>query len=612
MTAEAPGHPERTEAHLKPETWRAVNTAQVRKAISEFAHERLIEPEHERSEGPWGRYVLRADRRGIEYRFWARLLCLDHWHIDQHSIEKHEDGRSVPIDAMSFIVEFAESIGIGPNVLPTYLEEIAATLYARAYKQDTQRFSATELTRAGFQEVEAAMREGHPAFVANSGRIGFDTNDYRAYAPEAATPFSLIWLAAHRGRTSFSSVKDLGYEDLIQRELDAATLESFEKELRQRGLEPEAYLLVPAHPWQWYNKLSYMFAPDLASGDLVCLGYGADEYLAQQSIRTLFNVSHPQKHYVKTALSVLNMGFMRGLSPHYMRATPAINEWIHRLIDGDSYLRSKGFSILREVAAVGYRQPHYERVTKKDSPYKKMLAALWRESPVPRLEPGQRLMTMAALLHTDRDDRALLPALIQSSDADTDTWLRRYLDCYLSPVLHCFYAHDLVFMPHGENVILVLENNVPVRAIMKDIGEETAILNEDARLPEEVGRLATSVPEESKVLSIFTDVFDGVLRFIAHVLVEHCDYPQERFWELVAECVLAYQRAHPELAEKFERHDLFAPEFRRSCLNRLQLNNNQQMIDLDDPAANLQFAGMLENPIAAFKAAGHELEGQRV
>ena len=32
----------------------------------------------------------------------------------------------------------------------------------------------------------------------------------------------------------------------------------------------------------------------------------------------------------------------------------------------------------------------------------------------------------------------------------------RYLDAYLAPLLHCFYAHDLAFMPHGENVILVL------------------------------------------------------------------------------------------------------------------------------------------------------------
>jgi hypothetical protein len=36
----------------------------------------------------------------------------------------------------------------------------------------------------------------------------------------------------------------------------------------------------------------------------------------------------------------------------------------------------------------------------------------------------------------------------------------------------------------------------------------------------------------------------------------------------------------------------------QSCLNWLQLSNNQQMVDLADPAKNLKFAGTLKNPIS--------------
>ena len=68
-------------------------------------------------------------------------------------------------------------------------------------------------------------------------------------------------------------------------------------------------------------------------------------------------------------------------------------------------------------------------------------------------------------------------------------------------------------MPHGENLILVLEDHVPVRVLMKDIGEEAVILDAEAKIPEAVGRLAVSVPDELKVLSIFTDVFDGFFRY---------------------------------------------------------------------------------------------------
>lgn len=51
---------------------------------------------------------------------------------------------------------------------------------------------------------------------------------------------------------------------------------------------------------------------------------------------------------------------------------------------------------------------------------------------------------------------------------------------------------------------------------------------------------------------------------------------------------------------------LFAPTFRHSCLNRLQLRDTRQMVDLTDQAGSLQFAGCLDNPVSdgAASAAG--------
>ena len=52
-------------------------------------------------------------------------------------------------------------------------------------------------------------------------------------------------------------------------------------------------------------------------------------------------------------------------------------------------------------------------------------------------------------------------------------------------------------------------------------------------------------------------------------------------------------------ADRFERHDLFADEFALSCLNRLQLRDSRQMVDLADPAGSLQLVGTLDNPLRA-------------
>ena len=116
--------------------------------------------------------------------------------------------------------------------------------------------------------------------------------------------------------------------------------------------------------------------------------------------------------------------------------------------------------MLREIAAIGYTGDAYHRLASR-SPYRKMIAALWRESPVPLVADGERLMTMAALLHRDADGRSLAAAMIEASSLDAVSWLRCYLHAYLRPIAHCLLAHDLAFMPHGENLVLVLRDQVP-------------------------------------------------------------------------------------------------------------------------------------------------------
>ncbi|MEW1860141.1 IucA/IucC family siderophore biosynthesis protein [Streptomyces sp. NPDC088194] len=631
-------------AHLNPELWARATRHLVRKALAEFAHEKLLTPARDEERGS-GWYTVRSDDGGTAYRFRADRLALDHWHLDPASLTRTREsaqspaapdpiGEDMPLDALAFFAEFRASLALGDDVLPLYLEEITSTLASLAYKYgkhtgdgttagpgtpgaDGTRHapgapatpatpSAAALSRAPFQTVEAAMLEGHPCFVANSGRIGFGAHDLAVYTPEAATPVRLTWLAAHRDRARFSVGAGLSYDDLIAGELDASTRERFARTLRDLGLDPADYLLIPAHPWQWEHRLATTFAGEVAQRHLVHLGPGDDTHLAQQSVRTFFNADHPERHYVKTALSVLNMGFLRGLSAAYMAGTPAINDWVADLVAADPTLTAARFSILRERAAVGYHPLPYEAATEPGSPYRKMLAALWRESPVPGLGPGRSAATMASLLHVDPDGGSFAAALIARSGEPPERWLRGYLDAYLVPVVHCMYAHRLAFMPHGENVILVLDADGRVeRVVFKDIAEEIVVMDPKADLPPEVRRVRADIPDDEQALCVFTDVFDCFLRFLSAILHTGRVLDQDAFWRTVAECVADYQRAHPELAGRFRRHDLFAPSFARSCLNRLQLRNNRSMVDLADPSAALQFVGILDNPLAAHPFGPH-------
>ena len=610
-------------AHLNADAFAVVQRHLVAKALSEFAHERLITPVRVSADagdasadaGPTsaaageggpasadagnGTWELAVDG-GTRYTFTARLLPLEHWVIDEDSITRRRDGAEAALDVQELVVELQEDLALPEDLISTYLEELASTLAGAAFKLEDARAGkrpdARGLVDADFQTTEAAMTEGHPGFLANNGRIGFGLSDFRRWAPENGELNRLEWIAVRREHSHLSLGVGLAEADHLGQALSEAERELFDTRIRAAGQDPEDFHLMPIHPWQADHRLAITFAADIARGDLLPLGAGLDEHQAQQSLRTFFNHSRTGP-YVKVALAVQNMGFLRGLSPKYMRDTPAINDWVADLIDSDDTFAEAGFRVLRERAALGYTGDVYHR-TKETNPHRKMLAALWRENPLEKIAPGQKLITMAALLHRDHEGRSFVAELIGASGLEPDDWVRSCLRAYLRPLVHALLAHDLVFMPHGENLILVLDDNSVTGAFMKDIGEEVAVLGH-RELPDEVERIRAVVSGEEKALSVFTDMFDGVLRHLSGILDVDGLLDAGRFWQLVAEVLDDYESDHPEHARGVSGDvDLRAPRFAHSCLNRLQLRNTKQMVDIGNQAESLLYAGTMPNPVA--------------
>ena len=606
-------------AHLNSDAFAVVQRHLVAKALSEFAHERLIHPVSVGAGGgaaangnahadggaasanfegqTWELNIDGASR----YTFTARVLPLEHWVIDETSITRWRDGTEVPLDAQELVVELQDALSIPEDLISTYLEELASTLAGAAFKLEDARAGrrpdARTLADADFQTTEAAMTEGHPGFLANNGRIGFGLSDFRKWAPENGELNRIEWVAVRRELSHLSLGDGLDEESHLGEAISEAERDLFGSRIRAAGQDPADFHLMPIHPWQADHRLAITFAADIARGDLLPLGEGLDKHQAQQSLRTFFNHSRIGAPYVKVALAVQNMGFLRGLSPKYMRDTPAINDWVAGLVGPDPTFAEAGFRVLRERAALGYTGDVYHQ-TKETNPHRKMLAALWRENPVSRIEPGPKLITMAALLHRDHQGVSLAGELISASGLSAAAWLRSYLRAYLKPLVHALLAHDLVFMPHGENLILVLDEHVVTGAFMKDIGEEVAVLGH-RELPADVERIRAVVSGEEKALSVFTDIFDGVLRHLSGILDADGLLPADRFWAIVAETLDEYEAEHPDAARGVSGDvDLRADHFAHSCLNRLQLKNTKQMVDIGNQAESLLYAGTMPNPVA--------------
>jgi siderophore synthetase component len=331
------------------------------------------------------------------------------------------------------------------------------------------------------------------------------------------------------------------------------------------------------HDWQWEHVVVPLFAPALAAGDLVVLGQGPDEYLPQQSIRTLTNVSAPRRHHLKLPLSILNTLVWRGLPTERTLAAPRVTEFLGGIVAGDPFLGAdRRLVLLGEVASLAVPHPDYETLPGAPYQYRELLGCIWRESLHGKLPPGERAMTMAALLHRDRRGTPVLAALVERSGLAAEAWLAELFEAVLPPLLHMLYRYGTVFSPHGENAILVHRDGVPTRLAIKDFVDDVNV--SDQPLPELRAALAPDVaavllaePPEWLCQFLWAGLFVGHLRHLADLAEDHLGVGERRFWTMTRAAVLGYQDRFPELADRFKTFDLLTPRFAKICLNRNRL-----------------------------------------
>ncbi|WP_405805676.1 IucA/IucC family siderophore biosynthesis protein [Streptomyces sp. NBC_00210] len=616
---------------LTPQAWDLAAGRLLAKMLGEFAYEEIIKPEEvtepEEITGPEvltgpealtgreeisgreeatvpvpasraRRYTLTIDD-GSSLSFRARRGAYGGWRVDPASIE-HDSRRFT--DPLAFLSRAHHLLALDGATLGHLLRELTVTLLSDT-GLDHSALTAAELADLGYAEIEG-HQTGHPWLVLNKGRIGFSATDTARWSPEARRPARLPWLAVSRSLADYRGVPGLaGPDDLYARELDASVRESFATTLRGRGLDPDSYLFLPVHPWQWDEVLLPLFAPAVARGDIVPLASDGDLRLPQQSIRTFVNVDRAERHTLKLPLSILNTLVWRGLPTERTLAAPAVTAWVHGLRDTDPFLRDEcGVILLGEVASVTVEHPLYDHLPEVPYQYKELLGAIWREPLGPRLAPGERARTLASLLHTDPHGRAFTAELVARSGLAPAAWLRRLFSALLPPLLHFLYRYGTVFSPHGENAIVVFDDSdVPVRLAIKDFVDDVNVsaqpLPEHASMPDDVRQILLTEEPAFLTQFIHAGLFIGVFRYLAPLCEEQLGVPENQFFSLVRAEILRHQARFPELKERYETFDLLTPRIERLCLNRNRLHLDGYRDRPDRPHAAVH--GTVPNPLGA-------------
>jgi siderophore synthetase component len=247
-------------------------------------------------------------------------------------------------------------------------------------------------------EWEQRVVDGHPFHPNCRTRPGFSVADQLAYGPE------------HRPVVELGTVTVPAAECLVSGE--------WPEELRDGDA-----LLLPVHPWQAAHVLKRSYDPWRPAHPLM-------------SLRTL---ALPGGPHVKTALSARLTSSVRDISTYSVAASAALS------------------ALGTELAARSDGLLHLTRTLGAATAHSPDLAALLRESPEAYVNPGERVLPVAALATTP------LPA--------SPAWLAAFTRLALTAGLRLLDL-GVALEAHGQNLLVVLgADDSPLRLVYRDLAD---------------------------------------------------------------------------------------------------------------------------------------------
>ncbi|WP_339299433.1 IucA/IucC family protein [Paenibacillus sp. FSL R5-0623] len=474
-----------------------------------------------------------------------------------------------------------------------------------------------------YDALESHMTDGHLYHPSYKSRLGFSLKDNLAYGPEFNTEVSLVWVAVNKELAQTAVSAGYSSEKLVGQHLTAEDMQRFQQILQQQGLTDmgenvnayaasadqlgssaevgeitavqdsligssvggkgskvdgeirgsdadDRYVFIPVHPWQWEHQLESVYARQLMDGDIVYLGPSSSPYRAQQSIRSLSNRVNPEAPYIKLALSITNTSSTRILAQHTTQNAPLISDWLDNLVRDDELLQQAQFGILKEIMGLSFR---YEQLpaTQYGRAYG-TLGAIWRENVSVHLKEGETAWPLNALMLVQPDGVPFIQDAVERHGVEK--WSEVLVRTVTLPIIHLLYAHGIALESHAQNIILVLEDDLPKRMIIKDLHDGVRYVPDQLLHPERAPKLNPE-PETHRKFNRYSFIYAGDVSEVRDytydaffficmtdiaLALEKFGLSEEAFWQLCAGVIVDYQNQHPEYEARFAAFDLFAED----------------------------------------------------
>ncbi|GLQ32863.1 siderophore biosynthesis protein IucA [Litoribrevibacter albus] len=556
----------------------------------------------------------------IDYQARGYIAGFSRIRLDQDSVVKcSSDAEHTASPELSDILN---ALPTTPAIKRKLSEQLAQTIYLCQWNAEhlPPRGRRAELD---YPTLESQLDEGHPYHPCFKARTGFSVADHQAYGPECASPIQLHWLAVRRDLISQSlppifscvpSSPEQSPQEQSPQEQSSSALDDLHfwqqeiglpgwLDLQQRmntaRLSWRDYTLLPIHPWQWHNLKTKALAEPLATDELVHLGAAGDLYQATISVRSLINISRPEKATIKLPMNMINTSSLRKLTPHSVCSAPAISHWLHQVVSKDQFFQQHPLILLNEFAGILVEDQgdHWQSVLSGQ------LGVIFRESLFPYLKPQQQALPFTAIYAQEHDDQPLIQPWIERYGLEN--WFSQLIDVAVIPVWHLLVKHGLAVEAHGQNMVLVHQDGRPQALILRDFHESVEYvedyLAEPALKPdfEQLNPCYREAPDNeyywmSSVEALRELIIDTLFVFnlseLACVFERHFDVTETSFWQTIYQRLQAYAKQGHCSQSRLDRMPINQREISTESLIAKKLADVEE--DHFHHAINNPFAGL--------------------
>ncbi|MGX5536530.1 IucA/IucC family protein [Bacillus wiedmannii] len=563
---------------LESEDYISVRRRVLRQVVESLIYEGIVRPVRIENEEQIFFLIqgLDEDNKSVTYECYGReRMTFGRIAIDSLVIRVQEEQQEIK-SVSQFLEEIFRVVNVERTKLDSFIHELEQTIFKDTIAQ-YERHNKVKYTQKSYDDFESLLIDGHPYHPSYKARIGFQYRDNFQYGYEFIRPIKLIWIAAHKKYATVGYENEVIYDNILKGEIGEHKLEAYMERIHSAGCDPKQYVFIPVHPWQWENFIIPNYADHIQDKYIIYLGKSEDDYCAQQSMRTLRNVTNPKRPYVKLSLNILNTSTLRTLKPYSVASAPAISNWLSDVVSQDSYLRDGSRVILlKEFSSVTYD-------TNKKAAYGS-LGCIWRESVHKYFDKQEDAVPFNGLYAKEKDGIPVIDAWLNKYGIEN--WLQLLIQKAIIPVIHLVVEHGIALESHGQNMILVHKEGLPVRIALKDFHEGLEFyrpfLKEMNKCPDFTKMHKTYANgkmndffEMDCIECLQEMVLDALFLFnvgeLAFVLADEYEWKEERFWMMVVEEIENHFRKYPHLKDRFESIQLYTPTFYAEQLTKRRL-----------------------------------------